>query len=372
MVRNVRLLHTESSNGLGGQEFRTLHECLGMKARGHQVYVAAQPSSALFHKAQSAGLYVFPVPMPKVQWVGLIATFLNLIKRFDIHIVNTHGSIDSWAGGIAARLASTRPLLIRTRHKSTAVTPGLRHAVLYRYLPHAVITTGERIRQDLISRNGLPEGQVTSIPTGVDLTVFFPREADLSLKHTLSIPLDHRVVGTVAFLRDYKGIEGFLSAARMVLDDCRQVHFVIVGDGPQRSALEQLATQLNIHDRVSFLGFREDVPGLLSFFDVFVLNSVTGEGVPQVLAQALAMVRPVVATNVGSVPEIVRHGETGILIHPSDPEALASAINDLLTDEAMRTTMARAGRDLVVQQYSLQDMLNKTERLYDGLRGRHG
>ena len=304
--------------------------------------------------------------------MGLISAFLDLIKRLDIDIVNTHGSIDSWTCGIATRLASTRPLLIRTRHKSTAVTPNLRHAILYRYLPHAVVTTGERIRQDLVRKNGLRDDRVVSIPTGVDLTLFYPREADLSLKNMLGIPPDHLVVGTVAFLRDYKGVDGFLSAAQIVLDGCRQVHFVIVGDGPQKSFLEELTARLGIQERVSFLGFCEDVPNILSFFDVFVLNSITGEGVPQVLTQALVMACSVIATNVGSIPEVIRHGKTGVLVHPSDPKELAAAMENLLTDEAMRTKVAQAGRHLVVQQYSLQEMLNKTESLYEYLRARRG
>ena len=339
-----------------------------MKARGHHVYLAVQPTSALFHRAQSTGLHVLPVEMTTVRWVGLIYTFLNLIKRFDIHVVNTHGSIDSWTGGIAARLASTRPLLIRTRHKSTAVTPNIRHKILYRYLPDAVITTGERIRQALISNNGLSEGQVISIPTGVDLTLFYPREADLSLKNVLGIPFDHLVVGTVAFLRDYKGLDSFLSAAQIVLKECHQVHFVIVGDGPQKLLLEELTVRLGIQKWVSFLGFREDVPNILSFFDVFVLNSIKGEGVPQVLTQALAMACPVIATNVGSIPEVIRRDETGLLVCPFDPKGLAAAIKNLLTDEVIRAKVGQAGRQLVIQKYSLQEMLNKTEHLYAHLR----
>lgn len=368
MVKKLRILHAESSKELGGQEFRTLHECVGMKARGHQVYLATQPSGALFHKAQSTGLCVLPIQMSKIRWVRLIFTFLDLIKRLDIDVVNTHGSIDSWTGGIATRLASTRPLLIRTRHKSTAVTPNLRHAILYRYLPHVVVTTGDQIRQDLVRNNGLRDDRVVSIPTGVDLSVFYPRGADLSLKNRLSIPLDHLVVGTVAFLRDYKGIDGFLSAAQIVLEGGQRVHFVIVGDGPQKSILEKLTARLGIEERVSFLGFREDVPSILSFFDAFVLNSITDEGVPQVLTQALAMARPVIATNVGSIPEVVRHGETGVLVRPSNPKELAAAMKNLLTDEAMRTKVGQAGLHLVVQQYSLQEMLNKIESLYQYLR----
>ena len=364
----LRILHTESSQGLGGQEYRTLHECLGMKARGHQVYLAVQPSGALFHKAQSAGLHVFPVRMTTVRWVKLIFTFLDLIKRFDIHIVNTHGSIDSWTGGIAARLAPTRPLLVRTRHKSTPVSRTVRHTILYRYLPHTVITTGKRIRETLISENGLREDRVVSIPTGVDLTSFYPREADLSFKRTLGIPLGHFVVGTVAFLRDYKGVEDFLSAAKIVLDGRDNVHFVIVGDGPEKSSLQETAQRFDIEKRVLFLGFREDVQDLLALFHVVVLSSIAAEGVPQALSQALAMKRAVIATNVGGIPEVIRHGETGLLVPPARPQELADKIAQVLDQVALRKKLGQTGQQIVVQKYSLDEMLNQTERLYEYLR----
>ena len=372
MVQKLRILHTESSKVLGGQEFRTLHECLGMKARGHQVYLAVQPASPLFHKAQNSGLCVIPVRMTTVRWAWLIVTFLKLMKRFDVQIVNTHGSIDSWTCGIAARLAATKPVLIRTRHKSTAVSPTLRHATLYRYLPHAVVTTGERIRQDLMKKNGLRKDRVISIPTGVDVTVFSPREPDLSLKNTLGIPRDHLVVGTVAFLRKYKGLGDLLAAVQIVLARRNNVHVVIVGDGPEKSSLLELARQFDVENRVRFLGFREDVQNLLSLVHVFVLSSIEAEGVPQALTQALAMARAVIATNVGGIPEVITHEETGLLVSPARPEALAEKIEQLLDHVALREKLGQAGRRLVVQKYSFEETLNQTERLYEDVLARQG
>lgn len=364
---SLRILHTESSSGLGGQEYRTLHECLGMKARGHRVYLAVQPDSQLSLQAQAAGVSVLTVSMKKTQCLSLIRTFRRWLREHQIDVLNTHGSLDSWTASLAARTLRSCPFIIRTRHKSTAVIPNVRHDLLYRRLPHAVVTTGERIRRDLISRNGLPATRVISIPTGVDLTVFYPRTPDRALKAQLGIKAECHVLGTVAFLRDYKGIDGLLSAVDMVLKRGREVHCVVVGDGPQRAWLEDFAMRLGIRERVSFVGFREDVHNLLAIFDVFVLNSVTGEGVPQALTQALAMARPVVATNVGCIPEVVRHGETGMLVRPSQPTELAVAITKLLEHETMRTTMGAAGRHAVMQRYSLHGMLNTIERFYGTL-----
>ena len=288
-VSPLRILHTESSQGLGGQEYRTLRECLGMQARGHRVCLAVQPESRLCHEARATGLTVLTTPMRTVRWVPLIRTFRSWLMEFHIDVLNTHGSLDSWTAGIAARTVRPRPLIIRSRHISIPITPNFRHRILYQCLPHAIITTGERVREALIARNGLREDRVVSIPTGVDVSSFYPREADHSLKSTLGIPLDHLVVGSVAFLRDYKGIEDLLSAARTILADRDDVHFVIVGEGPEKASLQKMAQRFDIDNRVRFLGFREDVPNLLSLFHVVVLSSIAAEGVPQVLSQALAM-----------------------------------------------------------------------------------
>ena len=146
------------------------------------------------------------------------------------------------------------------------------------------------------------------------------------LKREWGIDRHDLVVGTVAFFRSYKGLEYLLRAARMVVSKIPRVKFFLVGSGPDQVQLEQQIADLQLEANVNLIEFHSDVPQVLKLFDVFVLSSIRGEGVPQALTQAMAMERAVVATNVGSVPEVVKDGENGFLVEPRDVDRLANKV----------------------------------------------
>ena len=141
-MKKFRILHTESSHGLGGQEYRVLSEAKAMGLRGHQVVIAAPAKSQLTRLAKQEGIHCEAIPVGISGWGRLVPLFLKLLVKHQIQIVHTHGSQDSWTASLAGRLSSYRPVIVRTRHKSTPVSVSFRHDVLYRYLPHVVTTTG--------------------------------------------------------------------------------------------------------------------------------------------------------------------------------------------------------------------------------------
>lgn len=363
----MRILHAESSHELGGQELRTLQEATGMRERGHEVVLALQPHSALRECAERHGVPVAPIFMAPLRFGVLIRQFLTLIARYRIDLVNTHGSIESWTAAMAGRLSRRRPVIVRTRHKSTPVLPTLRHQWLYGRLPHAIVTTGEHVRTSLIQGLGLSEGRVVSIPTGVDLLRFHPKDPDGDLRRAWKVAPGENLIGTIAFLRSYKGVQYFLEAARLVRAEHPNTRFLVVGVGPEEHLLRKRAEGLNLTSWLSWGGFRHDIPEILSALDIVVIPSVEGEGVPQVLTQALAMERPVVATQVGGIPELVHDGVTGVLVPPRDADRLARGIMGLLADDRMRKQLGRAGRRVVEEAYSIHHMLDRTEKLYSDL-----
>ena len=271
---------------------------------------------------------------------------------------------------LAGRVSPKQPIIIRARHKSTPVTPSFRHTVLYRQLPHAVVTTGEYVRQQLIRQNGLDADRVFSIPTGVDLQRFRPSAPPTGLRESLGLEVGTRLVGTVTFLRSEKGVHIFIEAMDWLRKEFAQLRCVIVGDGPESSTLRQLVRDRQLDSVVVFAGLREDIPGILSLLDVFVLPSLE-EGMPQSLTQALAMQCPVVASRVGGVPEVVRDGLTGLLVPAHDPRALAEKIALLLRNPEQGQRMGQAGRKAVERDYSREAMLDKTEQLYAHLWEKH-
>ncbi|WP_447979706.1 glycosyltransferase family 4 protein [Candidatus Nitrospira bockiana] len=360
----LRILHTEPSTGLGGQEFRTLAEAAGMAARGHEVVLAVPPGSALETLARTNGVRVEPLRFTPLRYPQLVFEFRTLIARCRIDVVNSHGSIDSWTAAIGARMAAVRPLILRTRHKSTPVRASLRNRLLYGRLADGIITTGDAVRADLMSRLGVSPERIVSIPTGVDLARYRPMPADPAVRAEFGLASHHLVIGTVAFLRDYKGVEYFVTAAVEVRRRHPQARFLIVGDGPEKARITASIRDQGCSDTITVTGFRDDVPRLLAAMDVCVLASVGGEGVPQAVTQALAMKRAVVATDVGSVREVAIHGHTALIVPPRDSAALAREITRLIDEPALRTRLGEAGHDLITKAYSQEHMLARTEELY--------
>jgi glycosyltransferase involved in cell wall biosynthesis len=162
-------------------------------------------------------------------------------------------------------------------------------------LPDAIVTTGLAVRDHLIHQFGIPASNVVSIPTGVDTERFMPTERSGTLRTELSISPRQPLVGTIAFLRSYKGLRYMIAAASLVRQRLRDVKFVIAGDGPEKPELLNQIERLGLSSIVELIGWREDISGILADLDVFVLPSIEGEGLPQALTQAMAMEKPVVS-----------------------------------------------------------------------------
>ena len=360
----MRIMHTESSEGLGGQEFRTLAESESMARRGHDVLLVTQIDSQMESLARNAGLAVEPINMNRWTLPCGVHMVYKLIDRFSPDIVHTHGSTDTWIAGIAARLAPQRPILIRTRHKATPISTGWLSRFLYEKLADRIITTGETIRNAMHIQNGFDQTRIFSIPTGVDLLKLQNGSRNSHLRKELSLPADAILVGMVGFLRFEKGVLYFVDAAKHLLQSVKNCWFCIAGDGPIKEKVRARIRELGLENRVHLLGYREDVPQILAALDVLVLPTTGSEGISQVLLQALGLEKPVVATDTGGTKEVVLHGYTGLLVPPADALALAQSIEQGIKDTYTSKQMGINGRRLIEKSYSLDHMIEATERLY--------
>jgi len=304
--------------------------------------------------------------MPFAHDPRTIVRMLRHFRRFRPQVVITHSSVDSWCAGVAARIL--RIPVVRLRHLSVPIGDHPASRFVYRSLCDAVITTGEAIRGHLIQGVGLPPAKIISIPTGIDTARFDPRKADgRRVRQALAIPPDAPLAGIVAVLRDWKGHRILLEAMVEVRKRLPAARALIVGEGPQWHNIERRRRELGLEEAVLLTGHREDIPDVLASLDLVVSASTGAEGVPQVLLQALAMERPVVATAVGAVPEIIRDGETGRLVPPGDPSRLAEAMTEALRDPAAFRPYALAGARLVREHWDVGRMLDAVERVYAGM-----
>ena len=236
-----------------------------------------------------------------------------------------------------------------------------------RYLP-----VSRDLQNWLIEKVGIPSSRVICIPNGIDVTAF-ATAADVKGARPLlgSFALPGTVlIGTVGRLDPVKDQAGLIAAfynlCGALPQERERLRLVLVGEGPQRPALESLIAHTGLLAQIRLVGNRTDVAALLAEFDVFALSSIA-EGMPGVVLEAMAAGLPVVATAVGGVGEVVVAGVTGTLVPASDPEALAAALANYVLDDKLRAQHGNAGREHVVAQFSLQTMLSAYAAVYDGL-----
>jgi glycosyltransferase involved in cell wall biosynthesis len=366
-MRQWRILHSESSLGWGGQEVRVLAELEWMRAQGHWVALAAHPLSAIAREAGAVRIPFYPLHTHKALLPFEIARLAAWLAWHRVQVVNTHSSNDGWLAGVAARLA-LRPILIRTRHIEVDYPNRFFSGLAYRVLPDHVITTSQRIADRLTEQLQVPCERVTSVPTGVDLKRFRVDEPG-TLRQQLGLPPQVALVGMISVLRSWKGHATFLDAAAQLLSSSsRPVHFVIAGDGPGRDELANKTVRDPWKNHVTLLGHRTDVPQVLASLDVLALPSLAHEGIPQIILQAQAMARAIVATTIGGIPEVIEDGVNGLLIPPGDPAALAEKITLLLDDPALRVRLGHAARQEIEAHHSLDAMGERLLALYGEVR----
>jgi glycosyltransferase involved in cell wall biosynthesis len=221
----------------------------------------------------------------------------------------------------------------------------------------------------LQEREGVSPGKLRVIENGIDVTAF-AESGGSRVRAELGIGEDEAVVSMVAALRPEKAHEVLLEAAARLEVGVRPVHFLLAGDGARREALEALSVRLGVRERVHFLGARRDVPALLRASSVLVLPShPVVETLPLAVLEAMAAGVPVVASRVGSIPEVIESGENGLLVPPGDAPALAEAIAHMLGDDALARRVAAAARRTVAERYSAQRMADGYADMFDELAG---
>ena len=358
----MRILHTEWSDGMGGQEIRILTEMIGMQKRGHDIMLATRPSCALGKRAGEAGIPVFHLPFAGKFDPATIFGVRRLVREQRVEIVNTHSGIDAWAGGIGARLAGAG--LVRTRHLNLPLHRNWTNFV--HYLPQRLVTCGQTMRQLLIDEHGFPPEEVVSIPTGIDFSVFQPRRERAEVRRELGIADDAWLLLMVAVIRGVKRHEVAIRAFAEFAPSCPRAVLVLCGEGPMRPDMEQLCRDCGVADKVRFLGHRSDVPDIMAAADALLLTS-RSEGIPQTISQGMGIGLPVVATAVGGVPELVQDGRTGFLAPAEDVAAVAAAIGRLAADPALAAELGANGKRFAQERLSLDAMLDATERLYGAI-----
>ena len=270
----------------------------------------------------------------------------TLVHTCDLY-ANTLGLPGARLAGVPARIGSRREVL--TGDKTRLQLAGQRAA--YR-LAHAVVANSAAAAAQLV-REGVPARKVRLIPNGVDTARFAATAPARPIR---------RVV-MVANLRAEKGHDVLIDAVPQILAAHPGTEFVLAGDGPQREALAVRARSRGVADRVQFLGQCHDVPAVLAGADLFVLPS-RSEAMPNAVIEAMAAGLPVVASEVGGIPELITSGATGVLVPAGDASRLAGAVIELIEDPDRAFQMGHAARDFVTREFGFRRLVSRVEDLY--------
>ena len=372
----VRILHviTRFTAGAGGN---TLLSATGMDPQRYEVWVAGCPGGPLWQRARDAGVHAveldgFTEVISPAADLKVLLDLVRLIRRTRPAVVHTHSA----KGGVLGRLAASIchvPVVIHTFH-GFSVHPDMSRTRRFAYLlmersvvkrTHAFAAVAPRVAREAVELRLAPPASVTVVPSAVELSeIETVRRPDLV--KVLGLDRAGPVIGTVGRIDSQKVPLDFVRTAAAVQRRRPDAHFVMIGDGPLRDEVEREAARLGA--RVHLTGFRSDAPQLAVGFDAYLVTS-SYEGLGRALTEALASARPVVATAVNGIPDLIHPGATGLLVEPGDTEGMAAALLWMLEHPAEASAMGRAGQARVLGHFTPERMCADLDALYSRMLG---
>jgi glycosyltransferase involved in cell wall biosynthesis len=378
MNRRLRILQFITTT-IGGAGEHVLMLAAGLDPEQYDVTVCFSPGCPLDKDFYEAGLKVVPIEMRRTG--GLTSSVVayrhlrRLLAENQFDIVHTHTSVAGVIGRVAAKRAgvSTVIHMIHAYAGHERVPPLKRKLYLLvekwldRYTDHYVAGS-DYIRAYGINHGIMRPDKITRIYYALRQKHISVTGDPITYRAKLGIPDSSPVAGTIARLELQKGLVYFIQAMPTVLQHAPDAHFIISGDGPLREALGIEAKQQGVSSRVHFTGWENEIGRVLSVLNVMVTPSLW-EAFGIVNLEAMAYGVPVVASRIDGIPEVIRDGETGLLVSPADPGKLAQAIIDLMRDQERAHKMGECGREWVAQQFSVSAMVKSHEQLYQRLSG---
>jgi len=372
-MRKLRILQTNMHRGgWGGQPQVVLLIAKKLGDRGHFTIVAAPKDSTLIKRAKSLRVNTYDNLSFERGFhpLKLISDFLKLkkiVEYFNIDILHTHGSQDTWAGALSSIFVKKNLLVIRTRHNTFPVKYNLFNRFLYKKLIDYlfVVSSGTKTEfKKFIEGGELSENRILTIPPGVDLNTFRLSLNGEKIREELKLERNKILIGVIGRLAREKGHIFFLRASAEVAKKVPDARFLIVGEGPLRKELEEESRRLGLNGKVFFLGLRADIPEITAALDISVLPSVACESAPAVVKEAMALKKPVISTSFPGVNDTIKDGENGLIIPAEDHMAMASAIIDIINNPEKRKMLGEKGRQTVEENFTEEGFINRIEDAY--------
>ncbi|UCC94463.1 MAG: glycosyltransferase family 4 protein [Candidatus Omnitrophota bacterium] len=369
----IRILYVIENIFFGGGERAFSQIINGLDKKKYQIYVACLPGG-VFEEEIKGSAKILPFDLRNRFNLVNIYRLAKIMKEHHIQLVHSQAGRGGFFVRVAARKAGIAGVVSTVAMPVEGFDVGLLRRGIYigldRFSEKFVdkfIVVSEALRRTLNQKHKISPEKIVKIHNGVELNEYKP---DLNLapafRKELDIDNNAILIGTIGRLTWQKGLPYFIQAAKKVLDTQSNVRFLVVGEGEKKKELEGLVKDLAIENRVIFTGFRKDVKSALGALDVFVLPSIR-EGQPLILLEAMAMGKPIVATDIEGVNEILEDGKTGALIPSANSSALAEAIVGMLQESKKTEEMGKLARSTVMDKFNIQDKVKEHQRLYEAI-----
>jgi glycosyltransferase involved in cell wall biosynthesis len=353
----MNILYVESSRSWGGQEYRTCLETNWLNARGHQAWLICNPNSEVLLKARELGTRTIAMPLRRridpVCWWRL----WRFCRGNQIDLIKTYSSKDHW---LALPLYLCGIPVARARCITDPIGNKWR-AFIFKHGCSKIVADASVIKRQLVQQNGIDPAKIEVIGSAVDLQKFNPSRDRMKFRREMGFTADTPFIASIGMIRPDKGQLILVDAARLVLSQRPDARFVIVGQGTGYLKLGEKVrnaiTRAGLAAKVLMIGYRWDTPDIFAACDMVAIASLRTEASPIVLREAFASDRPVVATKVGDIPEIIEHRQNGLLVEPGDSEALAAAILEFLSDQKLAAHCAVNGLRYAREHFSFDRMM---------------
>ncbi|MGI8908755.1 MAG: glycosyltransferase family 4 protein [Candidatus Sumerlaeaceae bacterium] len=355
-----------------GEAAHCLDLAMELNARGHSALLVVRGGSELEERARAAGVtcesLVFSGSFNPITDYADMRKLQRIIRGHHAEIVHCHRGKDHWVAAFAVAATTPVPRIVRTRHVITAMRNHAANRWLLRNRTDAVIAVSQIAADSFGSMLPLIQEKLRVVYSGVDTAAFTTDKRSEAWRASIGVEHGEKLIGLIARMQAIKGQEVFLRAAAMVNAQASDTRFLIAGRscGTKPEQYMTLARELGIADRVIIRDWLDDVQTAMASLDVGVLASRGSEGSSRVTYEYMASGLPIVATAVGCIPEVLRDGETGLVVPPDDPDAMAGAISRILDSTELGSTLSNSARDRALNFHNRERWLREITAVYAG------
>ncbi len=363
---NILYLHNESI--MGGAEISLLNLVKRVDKKLFIPHFVCSKEGPFIDELRKIEILPDFVQFPSIKWpnpvriCNTIRGLVDIIKKRQIDLLHSNQPRSNLFGAIAAKIKNI-PIVW---HERCLEQGRFDSDNIFSFLPDKIICNSDAVR-NRFTKGAKTDTKIRTIINGVDLRGFNPESNGRVIRKEFNIGEDELVIGTVGRIDPEKGIEYFLESAKIILQDLKNARFLVVGGAANDLSLEkslyEMSVEKGIDKETIFTGFRRDIPQLLASMDVVVLPSGI-DACSRVLFEAMAMQKPLVATNAGGTPEIVQDGITGLLVKPGNSSDMAKSIMKLLHNKSLSEQYGKAGRERVEEMFTIERNIKETEDVY--------